>query len=300
EDVQANGEDDAERTLSDPYVFRELDRLTVLGPVSDITLGRPTERKTDKDDKSNITSELELVATQGKEIGGSLTVLRQKLDPHVLETLNVQGVKGVGFIEAKDLKSRKRSEVSEAAANETVQYVVLATGSEDGETSLVRKVTDNKLEETTAPDFNSDNDTTIDIGSLCEGGRIVQVLKGEVRSYDKTLGLSQIYPVWDEDTSEEKHVVAVTFADPYVALIRDDGSVLLLQADESGDLDEVPVEGVIESNKWLWASLYADHEHFLSPTSQDHKNQILLFLLDTEGKLYVSEDPRPRVARIKG
>lgn len=97
------------------------------------------------------------------------------------------------------------------------------------------------------------------------------------------LGLAQIYPVWDEDTSDERMAVSASFADPYLVILRDDSSLLLLQADDSGDLDEVTTEEPVASTKWLSCCVYKDTYKAFS--SQD---DFLLFLLSSEGKLFVS------------
>lgn len=102
------------------------------------------------------------------------------------------------------------------------------------------------------------------------------------------LGLAQIYPVWDEDTSDERIAVSASFADPYLVILRDDASVLLLQADESGDLDEVPVNDGISSKSWLSGCLYADNSGMFSPIETDSQGNIHLFLLNDECKLFVS------------
>jgi cleavage and polyadenylation specificity factor subunit 1 len=105
------------------------------------------------------------------------------------------------------------------------------------------------------------------------------------------LGLSQIYPVWDEDTSDERVAVSASFTDPYLVIIRDDASVLLLQADESGDLDEVSLPDEISSSQWRSGCLYHDKFQAFSPAgspSKDSKgNETLLFLLNSECKLMV-------------
>lgn len=106
------------------------------------------------------------------------------------------------------------------------------------------------------------------------------------------LGLAQIYPIWDEDTSDEKTILSASFADPYLIIIRDDLSLLVLQADESGDLDEISFEGEALTNKWVSGSLYEDKHGFfmhLKPTADGNLlGNILLFLLNGEGKLFVS------------
>jgi cleavage and polyadenylation specificity factor subunit 1 len=40
------------------------------------------------------------------------------------------------------------------------------------------------LEEIKAPEFNPNDDCTIDVGTLAHGSRLVQVLRSEVRSYE--------------------------------------------------------------------------------------------------------------------
>lgn len=101
------------------------------------------------------------------------------------------------------------------------------------------------------------------------------------------MGLSQIYPVWDEDTDEERLAVSSSFADPYLAILRDDASLLLLQADDSGDLDEVTPED-ISGLKWRSACLYRDNDQVFSLSGSDSAGgNIILFLLSTDYKLSV-------------
>ena len=111
------------------------------------------------------------------------------------------------------------------------------------------------------------------------------------------LGLAQIYPVWDEDTSDERMAVSASFADPYLAILRDDSTLLLLQADDSGDLDEVPIDEPISSTKWLSCSLYHDKNKafsFIEPNPESSSQiDVLLFMLSSDGKLFVSTTNEP-------
>jgi hypothetical protein len=100
--------------------------------------------------------------------------------------------------------------------------------------------------------------------------------------------LAQIYPIWDEDTSDERVVVAASFADPYLVILRDDSTVLVLQADASGDLDEVALPDEISSGRWLSCCLYDDKSSFFSPASSvESANSFVLFALSAECKLFV-------------
>src|SRR4051794_26921792 len=52
-------------------------------------------------------------------------------------------------------------------------------------------------------------------------------------------GLSQIFPIVDEDEDQIAKVVKCSFVGSYVAALKDDGKVALLRADKAGELDEV-------------------------------------------------------------
>ena len=95
----------------------------------------------------------------------------------------------------------------------------------------------------------------------------------------------------DEVTGAEPKIISASFADPYVLLIRDDASVMILKADESGDLDEVERGDNLLTTKWLSGSLYEDADGCfrLGPDdeSEDDIVNVLVFLLSAEGGLYV-------------
>jgi cleavage and polyadenylation specificity factor subunit 1 len=104
--------------------------------------------------------------------------------------------------------------------------------------------------------------------------------------------LAQIYPVWDDETNEERVAVGASIADPYLAIIRDDSSLLLLQVDESGDLDEVTVPDDAAARRWLSASIYFDKNDFFAlskpNTANSPEGSTVLFLLSHDHQLFVS------------
>ena len=108
------------------------------------------------------------------------------------------------------------------------------------------------------------------------------------------LGLAQIYPVWDEDTSEERIAVSASLVDSYLAILRDDSTLLLLQADDSGDLDEVLLDEGLAGlgSKWLSCCLYCDKDGVFEAARPaldgPSKGEIFLFLLSLDCRLYVS------------
>ncbi|KAI5289529.1 mRNA cleavage and polyadenylation factor subunit [Ascosphaera aggregata] len=283
-----NGETVSDGTTGESYVFRELDRLQSLGPMTDITFGKPFKRDEKVDKSYNPLPELELLASQGRNGTGALTILRQKLDPEVNNTLKVQGAQAAWAVHVRDLKDTETQKSQEFA-----QYLILAISHDEGEQTVVHEIGESVPKVLKAPEFNPNNEKTIDIGVVGDGLRIVQVLGSEVRSYDSALELSQIYPVFDEDTSEERHAISVTFSDPYIAIIRDDQSLLLLQADKSGDLDEIPLESQVSNQKWLSASLYRDTCEFFIPKTTEDRINTFMILLGTEGQAHIFILPEP-------
>ena len=107
-------------------------------------------------------------------------------------------------------------------------------------------------------------------------------------------GLAQIFPLADDESdAEPAKVVSASFADPYVLLIRDDLSAILLTEDESGDLDEVARGEAFRRGKWLSGSLFEDSNDILRleypEESDDEAGNVLLFLLTAVGGLQVRE-----------
>lgn len=107
------------------------------------------------------------------------------------------------------------------------------------------------------------------------------------------LGLAQIYPLTDEESDTGPTVMSASFADPYVLLIRDDSSAVILTADENGDLDEVSQSQAFKAGKWQSGSLYEDSNDILRleypEESEDEAGNVLMFLLNAKGGLQVRQ-----------
>lgn len=96
----------------------------------------------------------------------------------------------------------------------------------------------------------------------------------------------------DDLTGAEPKIVSTSFADPYLLIIRDDASIMILEADDSGDLDEVERGDVLLATKWLAGSLYKDSKGAFSvlqkQKAQLGNTNVFLFLLSATGGLQVS------------
>ncbi|PYH99545.1 protein cft1 [Aspergillus ellipticus CBS 707.79] len=283
----------AESSAFAPYDFRVHDKLLNIGPLRDIALGRrPLAKQTEGNSCAyESQSELQLVASQGSDRSGGLVIMKREIDPHVTASMMIESV---DFLWTVTLAKEDTavSDLTEEIGQQSRSYVIASRekGS-DKEESLVFVVDGHNLSPFRAPDFNPNEDVTVEIGTQTSKKRVVQVLKNEVRSYDSDLGLAQIYPIWDEDTNDERIAVGASLADPYLAILRDDSTLLLLRADDSGDLDEVVLGEDITRSKWLSCCLYCDKTGTFSPvdpiSNDSPQTEMFLFLLSQECRLLI-------------
>ncbi|KAL5337780.1 CPSF A subunit region-domain-containing protein [Aspergillus crustosus] len=269
--------------------LRVHDELFSPGPIKDIVLGRHDTGM------ENMLSDLELVAAQGSDRAGSLVIMNREIAPILNASMPTDSADCLWTASlAQPLSDSDEPKIRD--------YIILSKQeSTDKEETEVFQL-EGELRPFTAPDFNPNHDLTIEIGTLVSKSRVVQVLRSEVRSYDADLSLAQIYPVWDDDNSEERVAVSANIADPYLAIICDDSRLLLLQADDSGDLDEVTLVEEVTSQKWLSACLYSDGTGFFAHTKPPKTitplDGVYLFLLSRDYRLYAYRLPDLKLMSI--
>ena len=95
-------------------------------------------------------------------------------------------------------------------------------------------------------EFDPSAGGTIEVGSIAGGSHTVQVLETDIRVYDagkyrgpliefcaddvKILA-AQIWPIVDEEAGTYAKAAGASFADPFVLVVKDDSSLLLMKAD---------------------------------------------------------------------
>jgi cleavage and polyadenylation specificity factor subunit 1 len=170
------------------YNFRLNDRLLNIGPLRDITLGKAVPKTIkDQPNSESVSSELELVAAQGSDRGGGLLVIKREIDPLTTMSLQVDEVNGVWSA----IVTPGKIGLSSTSPNQSRQYLVISRSTDsDQEVNEVFSVDEDGLKPFKASEFNPNEDYTIDIGSLADNTRLVQVLRNEVRSYD----IGMVYP----------------------------------------------------------------------------------------------------------
>ena len=108
---------------------------------------------------------------------------------------------------------------------------------------------------------------------------------------DEDFGLAQIFPLSDEDSEHVPQIVSAAFADPFILLVRSDGTLVTLKADHSGDLDELEQGASLKGAKWSSGSLYEDLNDVFRleyGDEEDEASNVLMFLLSASGGLHVS------------
>jgi len=96
--------------------------------------------------------------------------------------------------------------------------------------------------------------------------------------FHEDLGLAQIFPMIDEATDAELAIAHTSFCDPYLLVVREDSSVVVLKAEATGDLDEVERGDALLATQWLSGCVH-------KPNGDDTSH--LVYLLSAKGGLHV-------------
>ena len=248
------------------YQFARQDSIPSLGPVNNVCLGRSKGKRRDK---------LSLLAGTGRGGAGLLALLSRDIIPKAVRRTHLPNTKRVWAICTGPMDQQKSE--TESLDNMLFAY--------DGQSSKVYDMTEraddrNPLRERNAPEFEKDGET-LDIGTLAGNTRVVQCRRHEVRTYEPNLALSQIIPMLDDETDVEYSINHTSLLDPYLLLVRDDNSVMVLQV-QGKDIEPLDGQGSIAEKKWRSGCVYAGELTGHEPG---------LFLLSTEGTLHAFSLP---------
>ncbi|KAL7273267.1 mRNA cleavage and polyadenylation factor subunit [Rhizina undulata] len=279
------------------YIFQTHDRLVNLGPFRDMALGKPAFPEQAQKRQRGVVPELEIVTTSGPtnttEDAG-ISVIRKSIAPTVVGRFEFSECQALWTVCARSTRSSTSApgiggEESQRNAEDDFDRFLFVSKSEE---SQVFKVGDTFEEVKRGTDFDSDGET-IEVGVVGGGARIVQVVGEQVRVYDCDLQLAQIIPMFDEETGEEgPNIVRARVCDPYVLLVRADGSVIFYKVDMTNlELTEEERRGPLKTTKFISGSIFmAKKGEFIptldgSPVKEEFDN--LCFLLTAEGGLQI-------------
>ncbi|KAI9785827.1 MAG: mRNA cleavage and polyadenylation factor subunit [Peltula sp. TS41687] len=281
------------------YLFKVHDSLLNIAPAKAIAFGYPASNSTEANEQ-DANRHLDLVVASGRGRAGGITILNRELRQNLVERFDLPGVTGVWTIRAKrpavEIPSEQASirlDNAYATNQEYDTFMIVSKSTGEGqEESAIYALATTGLEEVKGTDFDPTAGGTVDAGMMCKDTRVVQVLKGEIRSYDVDLALAQIHPLIDESTGAEPKILHISFTDPYLLLIKDDQTVSVIECHEDGDLEEVDMGETVTGQKWIAGCLYEDHRRLfrcLPKTDRiaDKERNVLMFLISSQGSLFM-------------
>ncbi|KIW17037.1 hypothetical protein PV08_04228 [Exophiala spinifera] len=258
----ANGHNSADASGQN---LRVMDRLPSIAPINSFALGSKKRKRDDTDTSEESQSQQhELAVAYGKGHAGGIAFLSRQLTPKVTKRFKFEGANGLWCLASKQAPSE---------GGQTLDDLVIVsqyTSEGLGLSSLCR-LNGGNLDPVPDSEFDEMAGPTVSISQLHTSGHTIQVLPTEIRVYDSKFALSQIFPIVDEDDGQLAKAVKTTFAEPYLAVIRDDRVMTLLKADKAGELDEVELPEMLQDKAVLSASLYQDHHDFFQ-TSRFYDN----------------------------
>jgi cleavage and polyadenylation specificity factor subunit 1 len=174
----------AEPTAPGSYTFRLHDVLPSVAPIRDAVLhpGKDIESLTKG----------EVMLSTGRGAAAAITALNRELHPTMLAQTELTSARGVWAVHARkqapDGVIAEFGQDAEANASSDVdydQYLVVSKTSDDGsESTVVYEVNGSELSETDKGDFEREEGSTLSVGVLAHGTKVVQVLRTAVHTYD--------------------------------------------------------------------------------------------------------------------
>ncbi|KAL1603936.1 mRNA cleavage and polyadenylation factor subunit [Paraconiothyrium brasiliense] len=266
----------AEPTAPGSYTFRIHDTLPSIAPIKDTILHN--------DAAAQYPTTGEIMVACGRGAAGNITALNREIHTTNLAQNDLPSAKGLWAVHARQQAPGgitadfgEDAEANMSADADYDQYLVVSKIDEHGsESTVVYEVTGKELEETSKGDFEREEGSTLSVGTLAKGTKIVQIMQSEARTYDSELNMEQIITMEDEEGNDGLHILNAVFSDPYMLILREDSSAKLYQASGDGEVEEVEASG-LSSTQWLSASLY----------KSSASSEIYAFLLTHQGGLHV-------------
>ena len=181
------------------FLFRIHDKLTNLAPMKDLKVGKKSKTTDGQSySSSRNLNDPELLATCGSGKAGAIAILQRDIEPIVKEENNLPAAQSVWMVRARRPALRGLPQPTgqdpedNSADSLHDRYMVRSSiGSDGKETSAIFDVSKGGNEVLRGTEFDGTGGT-VEIGTLSKGTRIVQVLKGEIRSFDGGKSISRI------------------------------------------------------------------------------------------------------------
>ncbi|KAL6702041.1 CPSF A subunit region domain-containing protein [Trichoderma pleuroticola] len=285
---------------SGDLTFRIHDVLLSIAPIQDITCGQAAFLPDGEEAALNrgVSADLQLACAVGRGGAGSLAIINREIQPRVIGRFEFPEARGFWTMCVKKPVPKSLGANAGVAGDYDTpiqhdKFMIVAKVDLDGyETSDVYALTAAGFETLKETEFEPAAGFTVEAGTMGKQMVVIQVLKSEVRCYNGDLGLIQILPMLDEETGAEPRAVSASIVDPYLLIIRDDGSVFLAQIDSNNEIEEVEkADSGLASTKWVAGCLYKDSkgvfQSSLDGAARKPNEEVMMFLLNSAGALHI-------------
>jgi cleavage and polyadenylation specificity factor subunit 1 len=171
------------------YSFKVQDTLLNIAPLNDVKMV-PSGNSLMIDGKSRHNRKVDhinLVSLSGHRNTGGLVIMSRSLDPVACQQHSVSKAQRIWSVKSPrpSNKSAHGGDTTSKGSDTYNQYLIVLRTSEAEEAKpVIYDLSKGSIEEAVKPEFESDAGATLAVGQLNGDNRIVQVSKGEIRSYD--------------------------------------------------------------------------------------------------------------------
>lgn len=206
--LEVYGHEDTSTVQLASYNFEVMDSLLNIGPCGDVAMGEPAFLSEEYD--NSVDPCVELVTTSGHGKNGALSILQRSIKPQVLTTFDLPDVEDMWTLVGKADERRRRE-----GGLQDHSFLILSRA----DSSLILR-TEEEINELEESGFNTTS-RTVFAGNVGNNRYIVQVTSGGVRLLEGTAQIQHV-PV---DVGSP--LVAATLADPYLAVLANDGTLMI-------------------------------------------------------------------------
>lgn len=171
----------------DEYIFRIHDTLQNLAPMRDIAFGRPRQSRAEAIKPSQRSSSgLELLVSSGRGRAGALSTMKRELVPQNTGQLDFPNVQRLWAIRTSSATVEGMLSQGPVGPGDVYDRFIITSklNAAGEEQTTVYSITSAGFEIVNDGDFEPEAGGTIEMGTLNAGTRIVQALRGEVRTYE--------------------------------------------------------------------------------------------------------------------
>ncbi|KPI45233.1 Protein cft1 [Cyphellophora attinorum] len=258
-----------------------LDTLPTIAPLHQSAFGKIGKRKREDDDaestSARVAEGLEFAVSYGKQKSGGIAFYSQAIHPTTKRRL--------GHGKATSIWSCCKG------ASTSSRFIVSENTPSDGLASSLWSNDKGSMSRVYDTAFEDIQGKPIAVGRFDTSQHTIYLTGSEIRVYDAAFDVSQILPIVDEDEDLLARAVSADFAEPYMTILKDDRTFMLLKADKSGELEELELPTTFAGTNFTSASLYLDKadyfqsSRFLSASSEP---VVLLVCLATNGALSIT------------